>query len=226
MMRQFKDKTCSDCGTDFSPHSGAQKWCDDCRVIREEAKTQTKVNGTRSFSTKTCEECKETFTPSGGRQKWCDTCRDMAVLNETKIKKCEDCGKQFTPVGRQLRCDRCRFLAMQPKTKDCEGCGKTYLPNSGHQKFCDDCREAREKEQQPQPIVFADIPCRHCGKIFTPNSGAQKQCGECRNDENRCACGSWISGRAKWGEHWGGGCDRAEERVNSLMVAMDTLLSR
>jgi len=225
VVYRFNDKTCGDCGKSFSPRSGHQKWCDDCRAVREEAKAKTK--GKRSFSTKICEQCKETFTPHGPRQKSCDICRDMAVVNETKTKKCEDCGKQFIPVGRQLRCDRCRFLAMQPKTKDCEGCGKNYLPNSAQQKLCDDCREKeKEREKEPKPIVFTDIPCRHCGKIFTPHAHAQKQCGECRNDTNRCSCGSWISGRTKWGEHWGGQCDRAEERVDALMAKLGTFMSR
>ena len=152
MIFQFNDKTCGDCGKSFSPHSGHQKWCDDCRAIREEAKTKT--NGKRAFSTKICEECKETFIPHGPRQKWCDICRDMAVVNEMKTKNCEDCGKAIYSGGSATPMRSVPFLAMQPKTKDCEGCGKNYLPNSAQQKLCDDCREKERKRERTSADCF------------------------------------------------------------------------
>lgn len=41
--------------------------------------------------------------------------------------------------------------------------------------------------------------------------------------DGRCSCGSPVSGRARWGNDWGGACDRAEERVANYLQRVGAL---
>jgi hypothetical protein len=62
--------------------------------------------------------------------------------------------------------------------------------------------------------------CSVCTGMTPPYASAKQwvngDAQELRSDD-RCRCGSRISGRARWGDDWGGGCDRAEARVTALM---------
>jgi hypothetical protein len=139
-------------------------------------------------------------------------------------KNCLDCQQSFQPrSGRQERCDNCRPVATvtvpeplpNAKDKECVNCGNMFKPNSNAQKKCIDCRAIEE--------VTIEKPCECCEKMFIPVT-KQKVCNDCLLDESipRCVCGSMISGRAKWGDNWGGQCDRAEGITDRLMKGLSS----
>jgi hypothetical protein len=146
-------------------------------------------------------------------------------------KNCVDCQQVFQPrSGAQKRCDQCRAMVVVPlpepdptrdaRDKECPDCGKMFKPSANAQKKCNDCRS----------IVVTAVnkkPCEICGQMFAPVT-RQKWCDDCRTDDSidRCDCGSRISGRARWGDQWGGGCDRAEEITDRLMKSLSTRSSR
>jgi len=145
-------------------------------------------------------------------------------------KNCLDCQQVFQPrSGAQKRCDRCRSMVVVPlpepdptrdvKEKECGRCGKMFKPSANAQKKCNDCRVIVES-------AVHEKPCEICGNLFAPVT-RQKWCDDCRTDNSieRCDCGSKISGRARWGDHYSGGCDRAEARVDALMRKLSTLES-
>jgi len=129
---------------------------------------------------------------------------------------CLNCQQRFQPrSGRQERCDNCRSVVTAPlpdgsphAEKPCAKCSEMFTPVNNAQKNCEECRNK---------TTIVEKSCGSCGKMFTPVT-QQKWCDECRaSDVERCSCGSPISGRARWGNQWGGGCDRSEERVVRLM---------
>jgi hypothetical protein len=71
-------------------------------------------------------------------------------------------------------------------------------------------------------VKIAPRLCEWCTAEYTPNSARQRRCEACRATPppGRCACGSLISGRARWGAEWGGECDRAEAKVAAVMGAL------
>jgi hypothetical protein len=145
-----------------------------------------------------------------------------------KPKKCLSCQETFQPrSGRQERCDQCRSVqtvTLPPDPipnagkKKCSRCGEMFKPYSNAQKKCVDCRNIVEVVQKP---------CEVCGNLFRPTT-KQKWCDDCRADTSidKCDCGSKISGRARWGDQWGGSCDRAEEITDRLMRKLSTHASR
>lgn len=135
-------------------------------------------------------------------------------------KKCLGCQQTFRPnSGRQEKCDPCRSVVEvsllsdggNHKEKSCARCGVMFMPHQNGQKKCDECRSIFD-------FMKNEKPCQSCGKMFLPRA-KQKWCDDCRAGDSveRCSCGSPISGRARWGNQWGGGCDRAEERAVRLM---------
>jgi predicted amidophosphoribosyltransferase len=74
-------------------------------------------------------------------------------------------------------------------------------------------------------VIFRARNCEWCGAEFAPHSSRQRRCDTCRQrgatEAGRCRdCGNPISGRARWGASWGGECDRAEGRVDALMMVV------
>jgi len=142
-------------------------------------------------------------------------------------KNCLDCQQSFQPrSGAQKRCDRCRSMLTVPlpepeptrdaRNKQCPSCGKIFTPSANAQKKCNHCRSI-------PTIAVHEKPCEICGNMFVPVT-RQKWCDNCRLDDSieRCDCGSRISGRARWGDQWGGGCDRAEEITDRLMRSLSS----
>lgn len=147
-------------------------------------------------------------------------------------KFCEDCWRSFVPLkSGQRRCNTCLSAILKPDTQRCSDCGRKFVAG-GNAERCKNCRELAALDSRAERLkegsskIFSEIECDFCGKLFTPNAPRQKQCDECRHDEKRCACGNRISGREKWGDEWGGQCDRAEARAAALIIAMSTRTSR
>lgn len=79
-------------------------------------------------------------------------------------------------------------------------------------------------------IGFTKVPtvCDECRNLPAPDRAGHHAYRWTRQGpiepreipEVLCPCGSKVSGAARWGDRWGGGCDRAEERVVNLMERM------
>jgi hypothetical protein len=77
--------------------------------------------------------------------------------------------------------------------------------------------------------VFRARACAWCTATFTPLAPREQRCEDCRQltpaQAGRCEeCGSIVSGRARWGAAWGGGCDRVEERISDLMDRLPAVI--
>ncbi len=97
----------------------------------------------------------------------------------------------------------------------CEDCGAEFVDSRAGARICSACRRAKRP--------WKTVVCAWRGCEFKTQEHQQKVCDPCREQGRPnyiCECGSYISGRARWGAEWGGECDRAEEITSRLMLAL------
>jgi 5-methylcytosine-specific restriction endonuclease McrA len=138
-------KICVDCGKNYLARVGTQKYCDDCRSIRNDIGRKTSKS-TFKYKSKSCERCNTVYTPTSGGQKYCIKCRQ-------EVKKERDNS----------------YKEHEPQTKICNYCGEHYEVTGNNQKYCLKCSRYLESLEKYRKLAFDNLPpvCNRCGKNVT-----------------------------------------------------------
>ena len=163
-------RKCSLCGTTFISTDFWKNICCSCEPISPEMKINPrpcavcKQPFTTSDNTRThceicegknsiqCIECQKKFLPSALNSNRCDNCcgKDKEPTRHAKCEKCSSIlsdGKRF--------CCRCQETKKESVPKKCAGCD-TYISHTPR-KFCDTCREEKEKPQVSTQLYISSL---------------------------------------------------------------------
>jgi DNA invertase Pin-like site-specific DNA recombinase len=90
-------KTCKCCGVEFTPRSGAAKWCDECSPAEKKKAKQRydrnrkdKRSATHLDEPKTCQRCGTEFLPGSHNARFCPDCKPEAVKAAAKEWRAKD----------------------------------------------------------------------------------------------------------------------------------------
>jgi len=110
----FKEKVCLSCENIFTPNSGSQKRCDQCRFHCHNCGSFVKNKGNRAVKRckncaspsdreyqSVCINCGDNFKDTNGLSRFCKSCNPNRGI-------CEDCGKNISEYAQ--RCNSCNAI--------------------------------------------------------------------------------------------------------------------
>lgn len=204
MAKNYQQKVCPVCGQTFTPTSGRQILCEDCR--------QTK----KMPSEKQCKACGRSFVAYTDLQQYCDRCRierNRQITRESLRRRngstaafvsewekivaegkliCRYCGKRYHGEPGSSCCPECAAITPSNiRQRICRECGREF-PGGPRAWYCPECRAERQKAQDREAnarrkagttrkIGSEDI-CTVCGKPYTVTSGTQLYCPDCAKE--------------------------------------------
>ena len=71
MTKKYKDKNCELCNENFSPTSGMQKVCSDCKILLRRKTERKRDRAKRKKYNRACEACSKDFVTTDSRRKFC-----------------------------------------------------------------------------------------------------------------------------------------------------------
>lgn len=171
----MKPKFCLECGKEFIPKNGFQKYCDGSHI------TTCLVCGKQFSYT-----CSPKEKPKCCSVKCRNILRDRTVKERygvnsafnipedteivkilPKMRVCKYCGKEFIANGTQAYCNDKHYAK-------CEVCGKEFEVNPKTPNRCcsKECKALLRKQTISNSVKY----CRECGKPFVPKSNMQVFC--------------------------------------------------
>lgn len=126
---------------------------------------------------------------------------------------CRSCGTGFRPENRRIvRCVTCRGgdkprKAAEYREKPCRVCLVEFQPDGPK---VTRCRTHAEMDSGLMPLVMAYVET-------LPEDERRALADQPELCES---CTMPVSGRARWGDSWGGECDRSEHRASALMARL------
>ena len=173
----MKPKLCLECGKEFIPKNGFQKYCDGSHI------TACLVCGKQFSYTcspkekpKCCSvECRNILRDRTVKERYgVNSAFNIPEGTEIvkplpKLQICKYCGKEFIANGTQVYCNDKHYAK-------CEVCGKEFEVNPKAPNRCcsKQCKALLRKQTISKDIKY----CKECGKPFTPKSNTQIFCND------------------------------------------------
>ena len=173
----MKSKICLECGKEFIPKSGGQKYCSNPHTtICEVCGKEISYTCSPKEKPKCCSvECRNILRNRTVKERYgvssAFVIPEGATIFKAEPKKfiCKYCGKEFQGYGSQEYCTDKHYAK-------CEVCGKEFEVNPKCPNRCcsKECKAQLRKNTLSKEVKY----CKECGKPFTPRSNTQEYCDD------------------------------------------------
>lgn len=178
LAKSRNTKICEECGKEFHPSSGTQKYCKrphitTCVICKKEFTYTCSPNEKPATCSRECQTrlqestIKEKYGISSLNQLM-ETSVETQEQDTTITRKCRYCGKEFQPTeGGQYYCTDTHYST-------CECCGTTFVQDVRNpRKTCStSCMQRMIRKNLSSSIKL----CKYCGELFVPSGSMSEYC--------------------------------------------------